>query len=38
MSDREWAGKCITGCGRGRYKSARAGGITVVYSADAPSP
>jgi len=30
-SDRKWAGSCITGCGRGRYISASAGGITVVY-------
>ena len=29
-SDREWAGRCITGCGRGRYISASACGITVV--------
>jgi len=26
----EWAGRCTTGCGRGRYISASAGGITVV--------
>ena len=29
-SDRMWAGRCTT-CGRGRYISASAGGITVVY-------
>jgi len=30
VSDQEWVGRCITGCGRGRYISASAGGITVV--------
>jgi len=30
VSDREWAGGCISGCVRGRYMSASAGGITVV--------
>jgi len=33
-SDRKWAGRCTTGCGRERYISASVGGITVVYSAD----
>jgi len=31
-SDQLWAGRCTTGCGRGRYISACAGGITEVYS------
>jgi len=31
-SDRMWAGRYTTGCGRERYISASAGGITVVYS------
>ena len=30
VSDREWAGRGITGCVRSRYISASAGGITVV--------
>jgi len=30
--DRMWADGCTTGCGRGRYISASAGGISVVYS------
>ena len=29
-SDREWVGRCITGCGRGRFISASVGGISVV--------
>jgi len=33
-SDRIWAGRCTTGCGRGRYISVSVGGIAVVYSAD----
>jgi len=32
VSDRMGAGRCTAGCGRGRYLSACAGGITVVYS------
>ena len=34
VSDRMGAGRCMTGCGRGRYISASAGGITVVYWVD----
>jgi len=29
VSDRDWAGMCISCCERGRYISASAGGITV---------
>jgi len=32
VSDRLGAGRCTAGCGRGRYLSVCAGGITVVYS------
>ena len=30
-SDREWAGRCITGCGRGRYISTYRGFRNVGY-------
>jgi len=32
VSNRMGAGRCTAGCGRGRYLSACAGGITVEYS------
>ena len=33
-SDRIWAGRCTTGCGREQVLSASVGGITVVYWVD----